>query len=100
MKKIKNDWVKNFEEITAEEFEKADEIVRRFWSQQDKTVQATITYNAEITVTVKIPDDWDEKKIIEELEDGYYQVDKEDRENITLKKMVELIVNGDYVKLK
>ena len=94
------EWVKDIQEITVDEFESADEIVRRFWSQQDKTVQATVTYKADISVTVRVPDDWSDEKVIEQLKDGYYEFDKEDEENVYFKDITEIILNGNYVKLK
>lgn len=87
------------EEITLEEYNKASSIVRRFESQQDKTVEVTVTYNAMVSTTVKVPEDWNSKVIISALEDNYYDFRQDDEERVELEKLIELIVDGVDVKL-
>ena len=93
------EWVKNPQEITVEEYEKADEIVHRFWHQQDKTYYATVYYDAKVMVDIKVPNDWRADKIKEELKDSYYQFDIYEKEDVELVKLTGLIINGDEIKI-
>ena len=87
-------------EITYEEYQKADEIVRRYeYQKKPKTVQVSVTYEATASITYKLPAEWDTKKIKEELKDGpWYGFEKEDEERIHYGKIVELIVSEDVIK--
>lgn len=82
--------------VSYDEYEKAQEIVRKFIQQETpKTVQVSVTYKANVSVTVRVPAEWDVKKIKEELSDGYYHLYEEDVPDTDLKKMIELIIDGD-----
>lgn len=81
-------------EITYEQYLKAVEIVERYKYQQDKTIWVSVTYNATIDVSVKVPNDWSSDKIKEELKTGYYNFRQDDRENIKLGNITQLIVDG------
>lgn len=91
--------VSDLAEISYEEYEQAQSICRRFDYQQDKTVQVSVTYKAEIIATVKVPNDWSHKKIKEELKTGHYQFDKDVDDFIRLGKITGLIVNGEEIKI-
>jgi hypothetical protein len=84
--------------ITHEEFRKALEIVERFKCQEKKTIQVTVEYNATVSATVQVPDDWTDTQIKEELETGYYGFDYDDEPRTKLKDITRLIING-YDKL-
>ncbi len=87
-------------EITYEEYQKADEIVRRYeYQMKPKTNQVSVTYEATASMTFRLPVEWDNKKIKEELKGGpWYGFEKEDEERIRYGKIVELIVNGEVIK--
>lgn len=86
-------------EITQKEYLKAVEIVERYEYQQDKTIWVSITYNATVHVSVKVPNDWSIETIKEELEHGYFGLRQDDKEDVELGKITELIVNGEHIKL-
>jgi hypothetical protein len=87
------------EKITNEEYQKAHEIVRRYEQEQiPQTYCVSVTYDATVSVTVRVPAEWDIKKIKEELKNGpWYLLEKEDEERIHYDKITELIVNGDEI---
>lgn len=86
-------------EVTHEEFQEAYNTVERYNYQQDKTVQVSVRYAAEVDVTIKVPDDWTEEQIKEALEDGYYDFDKDDGEEVELGKIIGLIINGEVIEI-
>lgn len=65
-----------------------------------RTIQASVTYKAEVTVTVRVPRDWTPEEAIEGLKDaGCYDFDMEDGERLKLHEIKELILNGVEIKL-
>ena len=85
--------------ITHEEFENALLIVERYTHQEDKTIQVSVEYTAKVSATVRVPNDWSVAKIKKELKDGYYGFPMDDDARTKLTKMVELVVDGEIVKL-
>ena len=72
------------EKITYEEYEKARHIVEKFNYQQKATIQVSVRYNADIFVTLQIPNNWDYQKIKDELEGGpSYRFEKDDEPSIS-----------------
>lgn len=76
--------------------------IAHYQAQFKRTVQVSVEYDAKISATIEVPDDWTNEEIIEELKDGYYEFAHTitDEPYVKLKKMTELIVNGVEVKLK
>lgn len=87
-------------EITVKQYQKALEIVQRFEYQQDKTVRASVTYDAKVSMTVKVPNDWSPEQVIEALKNGgCYDFDIDDGERVKLNEITELILNGNEIKI-
>lgn len=89
------------EEITYEEYKKANEIVRRYeYQQKPKKVHVSVIYNANVFVNVTLPAEWTIEEIKEELTGGpYYALEREDTDEIKYGEIIELIVNGDEIKI-
>jgi hypothetical protein len=90
---------KNMKEITSDEYVKAQEVIERYKYQQKKTVQVTVSYNATVTATIQVPEDWSIDKIKTNLKRDYYGYDLDDEPSTDLSDMTELIVNGVEIKL-
>jgi hypothetical protein len=87
--------------ITPEEYDNAYEIVRKYeYQRKPKTIQVSLYYNATVSVTVQVPADWSIEKIREELKEGYYDFEQDDREDVYLGEIVELIVDGEEIDLQ
>lgn len=63
-----------------------------------KTIIVTVTYNAEVYVTVKMPHDWSYAKIKQELAKCSYGLEEE-RQRTHLGEMTQLYVNGEEIEL-
>ena len=85
--------------ITHEEYLKAYEVVERFKYQNKQTVEVSVTYNAQISVTVQVPKKLSNDEIKEELKSGYYDFEQEDREDVKILNMTELIINGYEIEI-
>lgn len=85
--------------ITDQQYIEAVNTIRRYEAQQDKTTQLQVTYEGTINACIRIPDHWELDQILEELKDGHYDFDKDDEDRIHLGKIVELVVNGEVVKV-
>lgn len=84
--------------ITPEEYSKAYEIIQRYEYQQKKTIQVTVTYDASVTATIQVPDNWSSDEIKENLKRGYYGFELDDQPYTRLSGITELIVNGVVIK--
>jgi len=87
--------------ITHEEYEKAQSLIRRYEYQQNPEIQISISYNAEVSISVVASANKSVEEIYEDLKDGYWHVYQRDAEDdIEYIKMTEMIVNGEYVDIK
>lgn len=88
-------------EVTYEEYLEACTTVRQYEYQlKPKTVQVTVSYDANLSITVRVPVEWGIDKIRKELEDGYYSFTKDDEENVELIRINDLIIGGEEINLK
>lgn len=83
--------------ITGGEYLKACEIVERYKCQNKGTIQVTLTYEAQVTVTVQVPKEWDVETIMDELNDGYYSFERDGGPDVKLGGITEIIVDGEEV---
>lgn len=86
-------------EITKEEYENALAIVEGFKYQNDKTVQASVVYNAKVYVTVNVPNNLSIDRAIDELRYDYYDFKLADVAETVLTGINELILDGYEIDL-
>ncbi len=89
------------DKISLKEYEDAYKIVKRFEYQQNPTISVSVTYLGTIDCHVRVPADWDIERIKDELKDGVpLHLIKDDVNNTNYGKILELIVDGDDIKIK
>lgn len=86
--------------ITEEEYEKARHTVALYEYHIKDTKQVSVTYKAEVSVTVQVPNSWTNEKILKELDGGaHHGLEHDSQEGINFGAIIELIVNGEEIKL-
>jgi len=86
--------------ITEEDYKKALNTVALYEYHLRDTKQVSVTYKAEVSVTVQVPNNWTNEKILKELEGGaYHGLEQDSEEGINFGEIVELIVAGKEIIL-
>ena len=86
--------------ITEEEYNNALHTVALYEYHQRDTKQVSVTYKAEVSVTVQVPNSWTTEKILKELACGaHHGLEHDSGEEISFGAIIELIVAGEEIKL-
>lgn len=87
--------------ISESEYLKAIRTVQKFEAQEKHTKQVSVYYDASVSITVQVPDNWSPKEIEDQLKGGaFHDFEQDDELDIEYGKIHRLIVDGIDIILK